>query len=75
MTLSQDTTGEEKQDRAVLTSRPKRFQRRLLSVCQAHRASLYIPLGTLKMQTEVNFIVIVVTEQIFYISKNNMPFW
>lgn len=75
MTSSPDTyQGEEKQDWVVLTSRPKGFQRRILSVCQDHRASSYIPLGTLKIQTEGNFNIILATEKIFYTSKNNMLF-
>jgi len=58
------------------TSTLKTLQRRLFSVCQDHRqASSYVPLGTLKVQTEGNFNMIVATEQIFYISKNNMLFW
>lgn len=67
--------GEEKQNQVMLTSTLKTLQRRLLSVPQDHRhASSYIPTGTLKVKLkEINMIV--ATEQIFYISKNNMLFW
>lgn len=52
----------------------KEIQRRLLSVCQDHRVSSHVPRGTLKIQAEGNFNMIVATEQIFYTSKNNMLF-
>lgn len=76
MTSSPDTyQGEEKQDQVVLISRPKRFQRKLLGICQDHRTSSHVPLGTLKIQTEGTFNMILATEKIFYTSKNNMLFW